>query len=432
MRLHAPLPTPLSRLRRLLAAPGLTAPLPAVRRILAAAATALAAAPPAAALLPAAAPLVTALTSPAAAAQWPERVGTAAVRAGEITRGVIPLLEYADGSPVEAQVAVVAGRERGPVAWLLACGHGDEFGGALAIQRVLRSLQPARMKGMVVAVPVANPPAFQAMRRVNPALDDLIDFGDAFPGRPRFATERIAQTYTALWKSHADFVVDLHTGGERFVQQPFVIYTVTGVVRAERMDALARLFGVETLWRDQEKIFKSDITMNLPEMGIPAFLLEVGGGAAMSRQQDERQAEFALNFLRGVGILDGEAPRLDRHVVVDGYRIVTPARGGFFYALVKPGERVEEGAPLGRVVDLFGDEVEILRSPVAGAMVLGIQDYPPVASGSWAVELGTLRAEPPRREEKRRGAAAERRGTGPEEPRRETPGNEGTRRKAPR
>jgi predicted deacylase len=81
------------------------------------------------------------------------------------------------------------------------------------------------------------PPAFQAMRRVNPSPDDLMDFGDSFPGRPRFATERIAEQYTALWKEHADFVVDLHTGGDRFVQHPFVIFTITGTVPVERMES---------------------------------------------------------------------------------------------------------------------------------------------------------------------------------------------------
>ena len=131
--------------------------------------------------------------------------------------GGLPLIEYADGSDLEAPVIVVAGKERGPVAWLISCGHGDEFGGALAIARVAKALDPARMNGLVILIPVANPPAFQAMRRVNPSPDDLMDFGDAFPGRPRFATERIAEKYTALWKEHADFVVDLHTGGDRFV-----------------------------------------------------------------------------------------------------------------------------------------------------------------------------------------------------------------------
>jgi predicted deacylase len=329
-------------------------------------------------------------TERAPAATWPERVGTAEVRPGEITRGRLPLIEYADGSDVEAPVIVVAGKQRGPVAWLIACGHGDEFGGALALQRVAKALDPATMTGLVILIPVANPPAFQAMRRVNPSPDDLMDFGEAFPGEPRFATERIAEKYTALWREHADFVVDFHTGGDRFVQHPFVIYTITGTVPVARMESLARLFGVPTLWRDRDKVFESDITINVPAMGIPAFLLEVGGGGVMERQQDARQAEFALSFLRGVGIVPGQSLRPEHFTVVEKYRIITPSRGGFFFALVKPGDPVSEGTPLARIVDVYGDEVEVLRSPVSAAIVLGIQEFPVVATGSWVAELGIL------------------------------------------
>ena len=159
------------------------------------------------------------------------------------------------------------------------------------------------------------------------------------------------------------------------------------------MESLVRMFGVPTLWRDRDKVFESDITINVPAMGIPAFLLEVGGGAVMERQQDARQAEFALSFLRGVGIVPGEALRPERFTVVEKYRIITPARGGFFYPVVKPGDPVSEGTPLARIVDVYGDEVEVLRSPVSGAIVLGIQESPLVASGSWVAELGILAPE---------------------------------------
>jgi predicted deacylase len=330
----------------------------------------------------------------ATAATWPDRVGTAEVRPGEVTRGRLRLIEYADGSDVEAPVIVVAGKERrGPVAWLISCGHGDEFGGALAMQRVAKALDPATTRGLVIMIPVANPPAFQAMRRVNPSPDDLMDFGDAFPGRPRFATERIAEKYMALWKEHADFVVDFHTGGDRFVQHPFVIFTVTGKVPPERMESLARMFGVPTLWRDRDRVFASDITINVPAIGIPAFLLEVGGGGIMERQQDARQADFALSFLRGIGLVPGEPLRQDHVSVVEKYRIITPSRGGFFYPLAKPGDPVGEGSPLARIVDVYGDEVEILRSPVGGGIVLGMQEFPLVATGSWVAEIGILAPE---------------------------------------
>ena len=333
---------------------------------------------------------VSVVICPAWGATWPDRVGTAEVRPGEITRGRLPLIEYADGSDVEAPVIVVAGKTPGPVAWLISCGHGDEVGGALAMQRVAKALDPATMNGLVILIPVANPPAFQAMRRVNPSPDDLMDFGDAFSGQARFATERIAAKYTALWKEHADFVVDFHTGGDRFVQHPFVIFTVTGTVPAPRMESLARMFGVPTLWRDRDKVFESDITINVPAMGIPAFLLEVGGGGVMERQQDARQAEFALSFLRGIDIIPGEPLQPESFNVVEKYRIITPTRGGFFHALVKPGDPVNEGTPLARIVDVYGDEVEVLRSPVNGAIVLGMQEFPVVATGSWVAELGIV------------------------------------------
>jgi hypothetical protein len=228
------------------------------------------------------------------------------------------------------------------------------------------------------------------MRRVNPSTDDLIDFGEAFTGHARFATERISATYMGLWKEHADYVVDFHTGGDRFVQHPFVIFTVTGKVPAERMESLARMFGVPTLWRDRERVFDSDITINVPAMGVPAFLLEVGGGGVMERQQDARQAEFALSFLRGIGIIPGEPLRPEAFRVIEKYSIVTPSRGGFFYALVKPGDPVSEGTPLARIVDVYGDEVEVLRSPVNGAIVLGLNEFPAVTTGSWVAELGIL------------------------------------------
>jgi hypothetical protein len=41
-------------------------------------------------------------------------------------------------------------------------------------------------------------------------------------------------------------------------------------------------------------------------------------------------------------------------------------------------------------VDVYGDEVEVLRSPVDGAIVLGMNEFPAVATGSWVMELGIL------------------------------------------
>lgn len=320
----------------------------------------------------------------------PVQVGTAKGVPGQVVRGSLAVAEAADGSPVALPIAIVTGREAArPVVWVQAASHGDEFGGPRALQELVRGLDPASMKGTVVAVMVTNVPAFRGLQRVNPNLDDLEDIGDAFPGRDRFATERIAAAITANVKRVVDYFVDLHTGGDRFRQHPFVFYTVTGTVPVNRYDELARSFGVPTLWRDTEKVFASDATTIVAAAGIPAFLLEVGGGQPLDPADLRLQADAVRGLLRKVGILSGGPPRLASHTLVTGYKIVTNARGGFFEASVKPGDRVAAGRELGRIFDVYGDVVETMTAPPGTDVVLGVSTYPAAATGGWLFELGT-------------------------------------------
>jgi len=316
-------------------------------------------------------------------------IGTAKGVPGQAVRGSLVVAEAADGSPVALPIAIVTGREAGPVVWVEASAHGDEYGGPRALQDVVESLDPSAMKGTVVAVMITNVPAFRALQRVNPNLDDLEDFGDAFPGRDRFATERIAAAVSSHVKRVADYFVDLHTGGDRFRQQPFVFYTVTGTVPPDRYDELARSFGVPTLWRDTAKVFSSDATTIFAAAGIPAFLVEVGGGQPLDPADLRMQADAVRGLLHEAGVLPGEASKRKSHTIVTGYKIVTNSRGGFFEAAVKPGDRVQEGTVLGRIFDAYGDVVETMTAPSGTDIVLGVSTYPAAATGGWLFELGT-------------------------------------------
>ena len=253
----------------------------------------------------------------------------------------------------------------------------------------MRGLDPAAMAGTVVAVMITNPPAFRGLQRVNPSLDDLADMGDAFPGRERFATERIAAAVSAQVRRVADYFIDLHTGGDRFRQCPFLFYSLTGGVPEARYDELARGFGVAMLWRDTDRVFPNDAVTNFSAAGIPAFLLEVGGGQPLDPADLRLQAEAVRSFLRKAGLLAGEPTLLDSYTIVAGYRIVTNARGGFFDAAVKPCDRVREGSVLGTMSDVYGDPVETLKAPAGTEIVLGVSTYPATPTGGWLLELGT-------------------------------------------
>jgi predicted deacylase len=321
----------------------------------------------------------------------PVSIGTAKGVRGQSVRGVLKVAEAADGSPVSLPIAIVTGAKSGPVVWVQAAAHGDEYGGPRALQGVVKSLDPAQMSGTLVAVMVTNVPALQGLQRVNPNLDDLADFGSVFPGRERFATERIAAALTAEIRRVANHFIDMHTGGDRFRQLPFIFYTVTGKVPADRYDVLARGFGIPTLWRDSQRIFADDATTAFSDAGIPAFLLEVGGGQPLDPADVKMQADALRNYLRAAGVLPAGPPPALPRAIFTGYKIVTNARGGFFEALVKPGDRVRPGSSLGRIFDVWGDVVETLSVPsdAADAVVIGVSTYPAAATGGWLFELGT-------------------------------------------
>jgi predicted deacylase len=316
-------------------------------------------------------------------------LGTAKGVPGQTVRGSLPVGEESDGTAITLPIAIVTGRKPGPVVWVEAGAHGDEYGGPRALQQVLRSLDLEAMSGAVIAVMITNVSAFRGLQRVNPSLDDLQDFGDAFPGRERFATERLALVVSSQVKRLANYFVDLHTGGDRFGQIPFVLYAITDGVPESRYDDLARGFGVPILWRDTSRVFASDATTIFSAAGIPSFLLEVGGGQPLDPADINLQAQAVRSFLRKVAILPGEPARVPEYTIVTGYRIVTNSRGGFVDVSVKPGDPVHEGTVLAKILNAYGDTVETLTAPAGSEIVLGATTYPAAPTGGWLFELGT-------------------------------------------
>ena len=121
----------------------------------------------------------------------------------------------ADGSTVRLPLLVAAGRSPRPRLVITAGIHGDEYEGPRAITDLLGTLDPAALEGTVVAVPVANPPAFAAGTRTSP-LDGL-NLARIFPGDPDGTiSQRIAYTLVERIVRGADLLVDLHSGGVRY------------------------------------------------------------------------------------------------------------------------------------------------------------------------------------------------------------------------
>src|SRR3990170_4455678 len=70
----------------------------------------------------------------------------------------------------------------GPSLLLMAGNHGDEYEGELSLAKLIRRLDPKRIKGRVTILPMANAPAVMAAKRCSPL--DGGNLNRAFPGDP--------------------------------------------------------------------------------------------------------------------------------------------------------------------------------------------------------------------------------------------------------
>src|SRR5271154_5514443 len=100
----------------------------------------------------------------------------------------------------------------GPRILLMAGNHGDEYEGQVALGKLIRSLDPAEVRGRIIILPSANFPAAMAGMRTSP-LDEG-NLNRSFPGDPDGGpTAQIAWYIEKELLPRVEFVLDLHSGG---------------------------------------------------------------------------------------------------------------------------------------------------------------------------------------------------------------------------
>src|SRR4051794_39702794 len=140
-------------------------------------------------------------------------VGTASADRTGRFQGVLKVGAFPDGSPVEIPVIIVRGQEDGPVVWMHGCVHGNEYCGTYSIHEFTRSLDPASLKGAVVALPILNLAAFRSRQRSSPfEIFNNTDMNRCFPGNPNGGmTEQMAYVVFEELKKTATHFIDFHT-----------------------------------------------------------------------------------------------------------------------------------------------------------------------------------------------------------------------------
>lgn len=286
------------------------------------------------------------------------------------------------GRSVRLPVLVARGAKEGPVAGITAAVHGNEVNGVSAIHRFVHRLDPTRLRGTVLTVPVVNIGGFLLRQR---RTDDGSDLNHLFPGRPDGReAEVLAWRFTRRVIEHVDLLLDLHTASFGRVNSLYIRADLTD----SRTATMARLIRPEIIVHNPP----ADGTLRgcAAGLGIPAITIEIGSAHRFQREYIKR----TLVGLRAVLSEWGMLPR--RQVAMTAEPVVCARsswmftdHGGLLEILPKVTQHVEAGEDVAVLHDVFGDETRRYRAPHAG-IIIGHSVDPVADTGARILHLGQI------------------------------------------
>jgi predicted deacylase len=325
------------------------------------------------------------------------QIAGVSVPAGTAMRHTIELAELADGAPVCLPLLLINGVSDGPRLYLGAAIHGDEVSGIEMLFRACAAVQPERLAGSIVCVPVQNPLAFQAEHRLpvgmylkSPLDQTPIDPWSSFPGNGQGNfTEQLASTLFTLITT-CDYAIDVHTPtrGGRYVPITILPHPALGEA-FRRAEALAVAFGSGFIMRTEQGFYVQDgiLCVEATRAGVPAFTFEIGEGGRLEAEVMPIGVRCVLNALRFLRMLPGEPEIPPQTMVMSRFVGLRASRGGLLHTEMSLGSRVSAGDVLARIYSVYGDEREVIRAPVDGVFVR-MTTFPSVAAGERVATLG--------------------------------------------
>ena len=320
-------------------------------------------------------------------------VGSATAKRGELAYGEIVVPPNSDAG-FSMPVAVLHGAKPGRVVAFVAGSHGTEYASVVALTRLITRIDPAKLSGTVIVMPLLNVASWEQMTvHVNPI--DRKGMNASYPGNPAGTqTERALDLVARQVVEPADVIVDLHGGDLDEDLRPYSYWTRTGVAPQDSAShALALAFGLDhIIVRDINLANGASVRSlggNALARGKTALVAEAGRSGLVLTADVETLVNGGLNVLGAEKMLARNVKPVGGPAYITGGSRVQADKGGMFYATVGRDARVAAGQAIGYTTDYLGRRTGEVKSPVAG-LVTFIRGVPSMWPGATLVNVAEV------------------------------------------
>jgi predicted deacylase len=318
-------------------------------------------------------------------------VGTATARRGERAYGVLQVPAGTD-SGTAIQIAVVNGVKPGPVVAFVSGAHGTEYTSLVAMTRFIARVDPKKLSGTVIVVPLLNIASFEQMvPHINPV--DKKGMNTSYPGdRAGTQTSRVLALVAEQVVQPADVIVDLHGGDLDEDLRPYAYWIRSGDTALDSASFdLATHFGLDMLIVKNLDMTQAVNTHNLSGFALSlhktTIVAEAGRSGQVTTHDTNALINGSLNVLARLKMIAARAsPAAKSITYVGNDSRVRADGGGMFFASATRGSAVKKGAKVGTITDYVGRPLGNILAPQDG-IVTFIRGVPSMTKGATLVTV---------------------------------------------
>jgi len=309
-------------------------------------------------------------------------------------------IDIASGSDSATWVPVttIHGAKPGKVVAILSGAHGTEYTSIIAAQGVASRIDPAKLNGSVIIVPLINRASFERMRvHMNPV--DEKSMNGNYPGKATGTqTERVLDAIARDVIAKADVVVDLHNGDIDENLRPYSYWTRTGNAGQDSAAlALCRAMGLDHVIVRNVDLANPASTRSASgyalSLGKVAVVAEAGRWARTDVADVRMLEDGILGVLGQLGMLQRAKPAVLRVTWLGEDARVRTDSNVVWTATVDRGVRVKRGQVIGYTSDYWGRKIGDVTAPKDG-MVTFIRSVPSAWAGATLATIADVLEHP--------------------------------------
>ena len=279
-------------------------------------------------------------------------------------------------------ISIIKGKTQGPIFTIVAGVHGYEYPPIMATQEILKDINPEKLKGTIIIIPIANVASFFTRTPfINP--QDKKNLNNAFPGKKEGSiTEQVAFFITKYIIPVSDVFLDVHGGDAPEDLLPFVCYynNQKKTIQTALAKTLSEQSGFEYVVSYPYTISETESAKyafkQAVQDGKTALSIECGKLGNVQHENVNLIKQGVYNMLQTMKMYSNGTKAHENIIYCDNQIYIKSKSKGIFYSNFSAGDRVKQNDIIGYTTDEFGQIIEEYKATKDGTILYKIATPP--------------------------------------------------------